>query len=190
MKIKGSLKITKLYMIETLIIGVAVVILTNLILIQPNRIEGESMVPTLRSHEYIFTEKISYRFRSPLRGDIVVFKSPHEKTKELVKRLIALPNEKVRIKKGKITIYNHANKKGFELTEAYLPAGATTNGDRTIVEDQLYELKDGQYLVMGDNRPKSSDSRVFGPIKKGNIVGQAWIRYWPLSKLTFLSGRL
>ncbi len=145
---------------------------------QPFYVVGPSMEPSFYDNEYLIIEKITYRFREPKRGEVIVFQSPSNPKDYLIKRIIGLPNEKILIEKGDVLIENTQFVQGLELKEdTYLASGTTTPGQINV------ELQDGQYYVLGDNRNMSLDSRVFGPISRENISGRAWFRGWPFKEI-------
>jgi signal peptidase I len=132
-------------------------------------VEGPSMQPTLKSGEWIIVNRLTYTFGAPHRGDVVVFLPPtHATTDDLIKRIIGLPGETLEIRGGRVYV------DGEELEEPYIQ-GAT-------VRDGRWDLEADQLFVMGDNRELSLDSRSFGPIALGTVVGKAWIIYWPPSE--------
>ena len=185
-----------------LLLGVAFLIafLVKTFVAQAFFIPSESMVHTLEVGDRVLVSRMSYKLHEPRRGDVVVFTSPFESegtgddrsvpsrvihtvlesvglrqpsTEDFIKRVIALPGETVEGKDGKIRV------NGRELVEPYLAEEPV--GDfpaKMIPEDHVW--------VMGDNRNRSSDSRVFGPIKESKIVGRAILRIWPLNRLGFL----
>ena len=134
------------------------------------------MEPNFHTSEYLIVNEISYRFSEPGRGDVIVFKYPRNPQEYFIKRIVALPGESVELKDGKVYIYNDAHKDGFILNEEYLPEDRETypNGRNEIVE-----LADDEYFVLGDNRNSSKDSRVFGPVKKRLVIGSVLLRAWP-----------
>lgn len=135
------------------------------------------MEPNFHDGEYILTDKISYRFRNPERGQVIIFKAPKNPDIDYIKRIIGLPGETVKVHEG--FIYINGNK----LPEPYLRDQTTILGNGFLSEDQEITVPEEEFFVMGDNRPHSSDSREFGPIPKNSIIGKAFIRYWPLSDL-------
>jgi signal peptidase I len=162
-------------------------------------IPSESMVPELLVGDRVVVSKVSYRLHEPRRGDVIVFDDPEPappdhpalpvkivrglleavglrqpSTDEFIKRVIGLPGETVEAHSGRVYI------NGRELVEPYLPRDITTSdfGPVKLSADQLW--------VMGDNRPRSLDSRVFGPIRRDTIVGRAMARAWPLNRIAFL----
>lgn len=176
--------------IETVVVSAAIFVILYLFVMQPHRVEGESMYPTFHTKDFIFTEKVTYRFNEPKRGDIVVFKPPGDKYqgKELIKRIIALPGEKIKVEAGQVTIYNQDNPNGRVLQEDYLKPSVRTDTQAFLREGEVKELGADQYIVMGDNRGNSSDSRYFGPITKEEIVGRAFVRLLPLNKMSLING--
>lgn len=146
------------------------------------------MLPNYHNGDYLLTEVVSYKFlgKELQRGDVIVFRSPHQPNRDFIKRVIALPGEKIKIQNAKIYIINSDYPEGFLLTEPYLPLEITTQAREIIREGELFEIGEG-YVVMGDNRPRSSDSRDWGIVEKDKIIGRAWLRYWPPSALAFIS---
>lgn len=133
------------------------------------------MVPNFKNGDYLLVDELTYRFRSPDRGEVVVFRYPNDPSTYFIKRIIGLPGEKVVIKNDKIMVYNQANPDGIVITENYLPNPAHTNGN------EEFKLKDGQYLTLGDNRSYSFDSRSWGPLPANDIVGLVRLRLWPIT---------
>jgi len=166
------------------IIAVALIgaLLIRTVLFQAFFIPSASMDPTLKVHDRILVNKLSYHTHAVHRGDIVVFKrSAHMpisegEIKDLVKRVIGLPGETI-----ESTPDQHIEINGQILTESYLPPGTALGPP---IPKQV--IPAGHYFVMGDNRTDSSDSRFFGPIARSQIVGRAFILIWPLSDFHLL----
>jgi len=143
--------------------------------VQAVHVEGLSMFATLDDNDYLIANKIDYRLHAPQRGDIVILRPPTNNTTDFIKRVIALPGERLLIRDGVVYINGH------RLDEPYLPEAWTLQTNH-----QPWSLADGalipanQYFVMDDNRNKSQDSRFFGPITRDRIDGKAWFRIWPL----------
>lgn len=135
------------------------------------------MEPNFYDHEYLVIDELSYRFRQPVRGEIVVFRYPSDHTQFFIKRVIGLPGETVEITDGDVIIYNVDHPNGIVLQEDYL-GNVQTEGKRKTT------LSVGEYFVLGDNRDESLDSRFFGPIQTDEIIGRVWIRGLPLSRAT------
>ena len=121
----------------------------------------------------MITEKISYRFGEPNRGQIVVLKNPRNDAQDFIKRIIAIPGDTVKIENNSIFL------NGGSLDEAYLPSGTITRGGTFLQDGNSATMGPNQYLVIGDNREHSSDSREFGPVGKEKLIGRALLRYWP-----------
>ncbi len=165
-------------LIKVVVIALAIIIPVRYYLIQPFYVKGASMEPNFYDHEYLIVNEISYRFENPTRGDIVVFKYPKDPSQFFIKRVIGLPGETVEVKDGRVTIFNEENPNGILLDEsAYLADGVVTPGDIYM------NLKDDEYFLLGDNRPSSLDSRIFGPVKNVFIIGKVWVRGWPIDKI-------
>jgi len=164
------------------LIGTAVVIaiLIKSFLFQAFYIPSASMEPTLKVHDRVLVNKLSYDFHDVHRGDIVVFKAPPSAQsggiQDLVKRVIGLPGETI-----DSTPDGHVEINGHVLSESYLPPGTALGPP---IPKQV--IPAGHYFVMGDNRTDSSDSRFFGPIARSQIIGRAFILIWPLSDFRFL----
>lgn len=157
---------------------ILVVVLIRL-LIQPFSVFGSSMEPNFHNHQYIIVDTITYRFRQPERGDIVIFKYPKEKNKNYIKRIIGLPGERIVIENGYIRIFNQHFPEGVILEENYLPPNTKTLPRNK--EFSSVDLKENEYFVLGDNRTYSSDSRDFGPLPRDLIIGKTWLICWPVS---------
>ena len=162
--------------LQVVVFAVSLFLFTYLLVLQPHKIRGDSMQPNFPDGEHLLTDKVTYRFSTPKRGDVIVFKAPGTENEEFIKRIIALPGEKVSIKEGKI----HINDK--KLDEAYLSQTLNTSGGLFLGEGEEMRVPDNSYFVMGDNRPFSSDSRVWGFVPKNKITGRAWIVYWPIGE--------
>jgi signal peptidase I len=170
--------------IEIITTAFAIFVVLFLFVAQIHEVNGDSMLPNFHNHEFVLTDKLTYKFREPQRGEVVIFKAPPRPRDEYIKRLIALPGEKVKIQNNQVIIYNAEHPEGFVLDEYYLAEGTLTQGKSTIAPNTIFTVPEGQYLVFGDNRENSSDSRQWGPVKKELLVGRAVIRIWPPTKLS------
>lgn len=167
--------------LKVIIISLAIVIPIRYYIVQPFIVRGASMEPNFEDREYLVIDELSFYFRSPERGEVVVFRYPRDPRQFFIKRIVALPGEQIQITNGKIKIYNQNFPKGFVLDEPYLdPPGARTRPDVSV------ELGAGEYFVLGDNRDFSSDSRVWGALDRKFIVGRALFRAWPVEKFGIL----
>jgi signal peptidase I len=160
-----------------LVVALGVAIGMRTFVVQTFYIPSGSMEPTLNIGDRILVDKLSYHLHAVHRGDIIVFARPPGETLEpgvndLVKRVIGLPGETISAERGQIYI------NGTPLAEPWLPKGVETGNFSPV------HIPKGYYFVMGDNRPFSSDSRVFGPISGSLIVGRVVMRIWPLSHIT------
>jgi signal peptidase I len=141
--------------------------------VQAVHVEGLSMFATLDDNDYLIANKIDYRLHAPQRGDIIILRPPSSNSTDFIKRIIALPGERILISHGIVSINGH------KLDEPYLPE-AWTQLDTWGGPDGMV-VPPNSYFVMGDNRNRSQDSRVFGFIGRDRIDGRAWFRIWPLS---------
>lgn len=155
---------------ETIVLAVVLFLLLQLV-VRNFRILGDSMLPTLETGQFVLVERVSYWFSAPRRGDVVIFEYPRAPQEDFIKRIIGLPGETVEIEGGSVYI------NGNLLVEPYL-AGQPTLTYRPI----RLTLGPDEYFVMGDNRAASSDSRSWGPLPRRNIIGRAWLCYWPPSR--------
>ena len=159
--------------LEIVIVALITVFIIRNFLIQPFLVNGASMEPNFNDGDYLLIDEITYRFRQPQRGEVVVFRYPNDRSVFFIKRIIGLPGETVAIRDNAAYINN------VELKEDYLPPIKTSG--RTELA-----LGPDEYFVLGDNRVESFDSRSWGALPKKNIIGKAWLRYWPFSKLGFV----
>ena len=159
--------------LEVVVLAVGIFLIVYLLVLRPHKIKGQSMHPNFPDGEFLLTEKITYYRDDPKRGDVVVFKPPISED-EFIKRIIALPGESISVKDGKAFVNDQ------ELKEDYI--SVQTSGGSFLNEGDTYIVPQGQYFVLGDNRPHSSDSRAWGPITKSAITGKAWVVYWPISQ--------
>ncbi|MCX7779151.1 MAG: signal peptidase I [Patescibacteria group bacterium] len=177
-KTKNLIKEFIIEFLKILIISLVIVLPIRSFLIQPFYVKGASMEPSFHDYEYLIIDEITFRFRQPQRGEIIVFHPPHNDRDYYIKRVIGLPGERILIKNGEIFIYNKTFPQGIILDESsYLEAGVTTPGQVDLL------LGSEEYFVLGDNRHSSLDSRSFGPVAGKKIIGRVWLRGWPLTKI-------
>lgn len=167
-------------LLKFVLIAAAIVFPIRLFIAQPFIVSGASMDPTFRNGQYLIVDEISYRIVSPVRGDVIIFRYPKNPKEFFIKRIVGLPGETVSINGNNITIIK-ADGSTVPLTEAYVVnhGNGSTNS---------YSLQPDEFFVMGDNRPESSDSRIWGPLPRSNIVGRAFIRLLPLDTIGLLPG--
>lgn len=158
-------------------ISLAIVIPFRLWVAQPFIVSGSSMEPSFENGDYLIIDELSYKFKDPQRDDVVVIRIKNSPV-FYIKRIIGLPHEKIEIKNNGVYVIQGEKKQELKLNEAFLK-GAETYPESSI------ELKNNEYLVLGDNRTRSLDGRMFGPITKNNITGKVFIRLWPINSIGF-----
>lgn len=170
--------------IESFVSSFVVLIVLYLFLAFPEVVSGASMEPYLHDGERILVEKITYRFQEPQRGDVIIFHPPENDNIDYVKRVIGVPGDVIKISDCRVYITRDGER--FEASEPYLYEDTCTRGGIGFSDGRATRISEGEYLVLGDNRGNSADSRVFGLITTERIVGKAIFRFWPLSKVEFL----
>lgn len=172
----GALGLFVYDFLKIFIIAVAIIIPVRWFLFQPFVVTGDSMRPNFADGNYLIIDELSYRFREPARGEVLVLRFPGDHSQFFIKRIVGLPGERIMIENGRVTIYNDIYPKGLLLEEDYLPNNNLTYGniDRRLSGDE--------YFVLGDNRLSSSDSRIWGPLKRADIVGRVYFRLFPLKE--------
>ncbi|TVP67390.1 MAG: signal peptidase I [Leptolyngbya sp. LCM1.Bin17] len=163
--------------IRVLAIALVVALTVRLVIAEPRYIPSNSMDPTLHIGDRLIVDKISYRWQSPHRGDIIVFRPPSQLTQlgygdgqAFIKRVIGEPGQTIQVTHGQVLVNSNP------LTEPYLLEPPSYEmGAVTIPPDYLF--------VMGDNRNDSNDSHIWGVLPQTNIIGRAWLRFWPLDRL-------
>lgn len=164
--------------IKIVVISLAIIIPIRYYLVQPFFVNGSSMEPNFQTRDYILIDKLDYHLHAPKRGEVIVFRYPKDPTEFFIKRIIGLPGETVEIKNNRVIIYNAEYPEGFQLDEsAYLPKYPEP------MQNMRMKVDERNYFVMGDNRPHSSDSRIWGEVNKTLISGRAWVRLWPLDQI-------
>ncbi len=138
---------------------------------QPFLVQGASMEPSFYSGDYLLVDESTYYFREPARGEVIVFKNPNDIDEFYIKRIVGLPYEQVIISDGKVLIDEE------KIDESYLVGGVKIDGE------YIFRLDEGEYFVMGDNRPQSFDSRNWGPLGEELIIGVVRLRFWPPTAL-------
>lgn len=169
---KDKITYWTLFLVAIIPLLLAILVIFYLFFASPNQIKGAAMAPNYIDGQYYLTDKWSYRFGEPKRGDVVVYKAPNNPDVDYFKRIVGLPGEEIEIRDGKVYI------NGQLLDEPYLAPGTVTYEHTYLKEGQKLAIPQGQYFVMGDNRPHSSDSRAHGPIPKESIIGKMTMCYW------------
>ena len=160
---------------KVVLVALAIIVPIRMFVVQPFSVSGSSMEDSFFHRDYLVIDEISYRFRAPERGEVIVFRFPEDRSQFFIKRIIGLPGETIRVRDGRVFVVTSEIQ--YLLDEAdYLPVETiTTGGDQEVV------LGEDEYYVLGDNRTASSDSRVWGSLTTDDIVGRAWIRAWPFA---------
>ncbi len=175
-QIGGSMIFFVLEVVQIVVISAAIIIPIRYFLIQPFYVKGASMEPNFYDHEYLIIDELSYRFRTPERGEIVVFRYPRDPSQFFIKRVVGLPGETIEVTNGNVIIYTEEHPNGIVLEENYIDDEQTTGKIRTT-------LGATEYYLLGDNRDESLDSRSFGPVSVSGIIGRVWVRGLPLSRM-------
>jgi len=169
-----------LEVVETLVLTVVIFLGIQTFVAQPFKVEGASMEMTVMPNQYVLIDKLTPRWAAYTRGDIVVLNPPPHYTGStgvpFIKRVIGLPGDHVQLKDGKVYV------NGTALDEPYVFAegGVRQTTDPSPGGPAEWLVPPGELLVMGDHRGNSADSRSFGPIEVSQVIGRAWLRYWPL----------
>ncbi|MEK9179142.1 MAG: signal peptidase I [Patescibacteria group bacterium] len=163
--------------LQSIALGGAFFVVLYLYIIQPHQVKGNSMYPTYKDKEYILTDKITYKFKSPERGEVIILQSPKNPDIEYIKRIIGLPGDLIRVKDGRV----YLNEKPLNES-AYLQVLTPIFPGGFLQEDMKVTIPPDNFFVMGDNRPGSSDSREFGFVPVSHVVGHVIFRYFPLDR--------
>jgi signal peptidase I len=165
--------------VETLVLTVLIFFGIQTFVAQPYQVEQESMENTLLPGQYVLVDKLTPRWEAYERGDIVVFHAPEgfqpENDVPFIKRVIGLPGDTVEVRDGSVYVND------VRLTEPYVFDNGSGEGTEPAPDGiASWEVPAGELFVLGDHRPASEDSRVFGPIAISSVLGRGWLRYWPL----------
>ncbi len=169
-------------------IGLALVI--QAYVVKPYRIPSPSMVDTLQVRDRVLVNRLVYHFRDVARGDIIVFRWPEDRDVVFIKRVVGLPGDTLVARDGKLYVNGVAQNEAYVhktngVTDPTLPAsplpGTTMRDPWSLAVS--YEVPQGTYFMMGDNRMNSDDSRVWGPVPRDDVIGEAFFIYWPLDRL-------
>lgn len=167
--------------IQTLLLAAAVFLVIYVFLFRPFQVNGNSMYPNFYDKEYVLTNIIALHFEEPNLGDVIVFRSPVDPEKDFIKRVIGTPGDAILIKDGGVYL------NGKQIDESrYLNASVKTSAGSFIKEGEEVKVAEDEFLVLGDNRPNSSDSREWGFVPKKSIVGKSFFIYWPPQSIGFL----
>lgn len=165
---------------EITLVCTLVAIIVHFYVGQLLEVSGDSMYPTIKDREDIVAEKLSVKYGQIERGDIVIFEHPEEKGRLIIKRVIGMPGEKIAIRNGKVYINEEA------LKEPYLGTEVSTYGHESLKEDIVYTIPADNYVVLGDNRTKSTDSRNWGFLPRKELVGKPFAVFFPLKNIRII----
>ena len=166
---------------QTILMAASVFLVVYIFLFRPFQVSGESMYPTFKNKEYIMTNLITLRLHDLKRGDVIVFHAPPDLEKDFIKRIIALPEDTIYLKDGYVFVNNA---KAYE--SPYLKSDVRTYGGSFMKEEVTVTVPTDNYIVMGDNRPFSSDSREWGFLSKSKIIGKSQFVYWPINTIRWI----
>lgn len=170
--------------LETVLTSLIVLFIIYMTIAVPEQVSGSSMEPNFYTGERILVEKISKHFRKFDRGDVVVLNPPGSENIDYIKRIVGIPGDIIKV--IDCSVYVSRDGKRFKLDEAYLSKDTCTEGGPGLKDGRSLKIETGYYLVMGDNRSRSADSRVFGLVEGKKIVGRAVFRFWPLNRTGFI----
>lgn len=170
----GAVLVFVAEILQIAVFALAIILPVRYFLIQPFIVKGASMEPNFYDSEYLIVDELTYRFRVPERGEIVVFRPPNHEDQFYIKRVIGLPGETVEVRNGKVTIFNDEYPNGVLLQETYI-AEVTQGKERVTLGVE-------EYFLLGDNRDASLDSRYFGAVSIDSIVGRVWLRGLPIER--------
>jgi len=170
--------------LETVVFIGSLFIVVYLFILTPNQVKGASMEPTFQSGDYILTSRVTYKMRTPQRGDVIVFKSPKNSDIEYIKRIVALPKDKLVVENGNVFVNDKL------IQENYISAQTNLWDGGFVKEAVPLYVPEDEIFVMGDNRPRSSDSREFGPVPESSIIGQVFYRYFPSNVMGMINNPL
>jgi len=159
--------------LSTFLLALIIVLPIRAFLFQPFLVKGFSMEPSFSTGDYLIVDEITYRFREPKRGEVIVFKYPQDERQKFIKRIIGLPGEEVEIKGEELIVKNDKGEIVY----------FEKNSANSIFGDLKIKLEKGEFFVLGDNRAHSLDSRYFGKIKKKEIVGRVLLRLFPPQRI-------
>lgn len=179
MKIKNFFTIIAEFFEITFIMA-GVVLLSYIFVGLLLEVSGDSMFPTFHDKEQLVAEKLTLEYKEPQRGEVVIFEHPTQAGALIIKRIVGMPGETISLENGQVYI------NGNLLNEPYLAAGTKTEGNLVIKENLEFNIPSNHYVVLGDNRAKSLDSRYWGTVDRYKIKARGLFVYFPLKNFRFL----
>jgi len=167
--LKKNIAIYVVFTVITVIASLAIIIPIRNFVIMPFYAQGKAMEPSYKDGDYLLINRFSKDYQ---RGDVIIFRYPKNPQQFFIKRIIALPSEKVQFKEGSVYLYNKQYPNGHKLSEPYLTSDMQTIG----LDKNIIELVNNEYYVLGDNRKASLDSRSFGAVKESYFIGKVWFK--------------
>ena len=161
---------------KIVVIALLIVVPIRYFVFQPFFVRGQSMEPNFFQGDYLIIDELTYQFRAPERGEVIVFKYPQDPSQRYIKRIIGLPGETVKVQNDGVFIYKDGEAQVLDEL-IYLPQLISTPGDIEMTLDK------NEYFVLGDNRPVSADSRRWGSLPEEDIIGRVFLRVWPFAAL-------
>lgn len=171
-------------LIETLVVSLVVILLIYRFIASIEIVYGASMEPNFHTGERILVDKISKYFKDYQRGEVVVLMPIGEEDKHFIKRVVGIPGDIVKI--FDCNVYVSRDGKRYQLSEPYLSPKTCTIGGLKIKDGRATRLEKDQYLVLGDNRKSSVDSRYLGLVDRKNVLGRVVFRFWPIKIMGFV----
>lgn len=177
--------------VETLVLTLLIYLVIHNFVAQPFEVQQSSMFPTIVDGEYILIDKLTPRFGGYEYGDVVVFDPPSgsgldQQGVPFIKRIIGMPGDTISLENGRVFV-SRPDRSSIRIEEPYVVPNADGSTAATLCERQdcplTWIVGPHEFFVMGDNRPFSQDSRVFGPIDEESVLGRAWLRYFPLERI-------
>ena len=159
---------------KIVIIAMLIVVPIRYFVFQPFFVRGQSMEPSFHNGDYLIIDELSYRFRAPERGEVIVFKYPQDPSQRYIKRIVGLPGETIQIEDGQVFLYQDGQRQPLSESD-YLSDFLQTPGNVKVSLDM------NEYFVLGDNRQVSADSRRWGSLPEENIIGRVFFRAWPVA---------
>ena len=175
-----------LEIVETLVLTLIIFWVIQSFVAQPYKVQQQSMEHTLEPDQYVLVDKLTPHFDTYKRGDIVVFNPPQNWVQQdgqpYIKRIIGVGGDKIELKQGFVYL------NGTKLIEPYVfkDANDVTQPTEDIIGAGTWVIPEGELFLMGDHRGNSADSREFGPVDVKDVIGRAWLRYWPITTFTII----